>query len=106
MAFPLTDQYYICLTSDDGSKLFIEDSLVISNDGTHSAVQQCSLYDAPAGVKHITVEYFQRGGGAILNLQFVPLSRPPDFRLMRVIKPAEFVPKVRYRCMYLVSEDN
>jgi len=91
--FPLTDEYYICLTSDDGSKLFIEDSLVISNDGIHSAVQECVVYASSAGVKHIEVEYFQRGGGAILTLQYVPLSRPPWFRLMRIINPSEFVPK-------------
>ena len=95
--FPLTDEYYICLTSDDGSKLFIEDSLVISNDGLHGAVQECAFYSSSAGVKHIEVEYFQRGGGAILTLQYVPLSRPPWFRLMRVIDPSEFVPKVRRR---------
>jgi len=93
LAFPIKDKYYICITSDDGSKLFIEDTLVISNDGLHGAEQECALYDSSAGVKHIEVEYFQRGGGAILSLEFVPLSRPAWFRLMRVIEPSEFVPK-------------
>eukprot|EP00559_Dactyliosolen_fragilissimus_P002113 CAMPEP_0184871582 /NCGR_PEP_ID=MMETSP0580-20130426/40802_1 /TAXON_ID=1118495 /ORGANISM="Dactyliosolen fragilissimus" /LENGTH=1122 /DNA_ID=CAMNT_0027374259 /DNA_START=125 /DNA_END=3490 /DNA_ORIENTATION=- len=91
--FPITDTYYICLTSDDGSKLFIQDSLVIDNDGLHGSEQECSLYDTSAGPKEIAVEYFQRGGGAVLNLQFVPLSRPPDFRLMRIVNPSEFVSK-------------
>ena len=93
--FPLTDEYYICLTSDDGSKLSIEDSLIISNDGLHGAVQECAMYNTSAGVKQIEVEYFQKGGGATLQLQYVPLSRPSWFRLMRVINPSEFVAKVR-----------
>ena len=91
--FPITDTYYICLTSDDGSKLFIEDLILIDNDGQHGSVQKCSIYDTSAGPKHIVVEYFQREGGAVLNLQFVPLSRPPEFRLMRIVNPSEFVPK-------------
>jgi hypothetical protein len=91
--FPINDSYYICITSDDGSKLFIEGSLVISNDGLHGSVQECATYDTPAGVKQIEVEYFQRGGGATLTLQYVPLSRPDNFRLMRIIEPFEFVPK-------------
>ena len=93
--FPLTDEYLICLTSDDGSKLFIEDSLIISNDGLHGSVEECSVYNTPAGVKHIEVEYFQGSGGARLLLQYVPLSRPPWFMHKRVINPSEFVPKVR-----------
>ena len=95
MDFPLTDEYWICLTSDDGSKLFIEDSLIISNDGLHSAKQECAAYNTPAGVKHIEVEYFQGTGESTIQLQYVPLSRPPWFGLMRVINPSEFVPKVR-----------
>merc|ERR1712038_1566790 len=91
--FPINDNYYICLTSDDGSKLSIDGSPVISNDGLHGSVQECTVYGATAGPKPIEVEYFQRGGGAVLNLKYVPLSRPPDFRLMRVINPSEFVPK-------------
>merc|ERR1712038_86552 len=91
--FALTDNYYICLTSDDGSKLFIENDLAISNDAMHSAEQECTTYSATAGVKHIEVEYFQRSGEATLQLQYVPLSRPDWFKLMRVINPSEFVPK-------------
>ena len=93
--FPIDDSYYICITSDDGSKFFIEGSLIISNDGTHGAVQKCATYDTLAGVKQVEVEYFQQGGGATLTLEYVPLSRPDNFRLMRVVEPFEFVPNVR-----------
>ena len=104
MDFPIDDSYYICITSDDGSKLFIEGSLVISNDGLHGAVQECVTYDTLGGVKQVDVEYFQRGGGATLRLEYVPLSRPDNFRLMRVIEPFEFVSKVRYWSMSFLVE--
>ena len=97
MAFPLSDTYYICITSDDGSKVFIDGLLVIDNDGSHSATQECTMYDTPAGVKQIQIEYFEGGGNAVLFLEFVPLSRPSWFRLMRVVDPSEFVPKVRVK---------
>lgn len=75
LKFSFTDTYYLCLTSDDGSKLFIDDSLIIDNDGSHGRVEKCAVYDATAGVEKVMVEYFERGGGATLILKWVPLSR-------------------------------
>jgi len=92
--FPLSDNYWICINSDDGSKVFIDDSLLINNDGLHGVTQECSSYETSAGVKKVQIEYFQRSGDAVLYLEYVPLSRPSWFRLMRVVDPSEFVPKV------------
>ena len=68
---------------------------MIDNDGLHGATQECIMYETLAGVKKVQIEYFERGGDAVLFLEFVPLSRPSWFRLMRVVDPSEFVPKVR-----------
>ena len=87
--FPFPDTYYLCLTSDDGSKLFIDDELVIDNDGTHGSVQECSFYDA-TGVAKIVVEYFENGGGATLYLQWVPMTRR-EFEYTAFCFPALFV---------------
>ena len=104
MAFPLSDTYWICITSDDGSKVFIDGSLVIDNDGIkENATQECAMYDTVVGVKQVQIEYFERGGDAVLFLEFVPLSRPSWFRLMRVIDASEFVPKVSSKNIISIS---
>jgi len=87
--FPIPDEYYICMTSDDGSKLFIEDTLVIDNDRVGNS-EKCSTYET-SGVRKMTVEYFQKAGGKRLVIEWVPLSRPPEFRLMTVVPPSAFV---------------
>jgi hypothetical protein len=52
-------RYQFRLTSDDGSKLFIDSKLVIDNDGTHAArMKEGSIRLAP-GKHTIEVQYFQ-----------------------------------------------
>lgn len=46
-------------TSDDGSKLYIDDRLVIDNDGIHSAVTLVRSTEMTHGVHRIRVSYFQ-----------------------------------------------
>eukprot|EP00587_Corethron_hystrix_P002166 CAMPEP_0113318120 /NCGR_PEP_ID=MMETSP0010_2-20120614/12797_1 /TAXON_ID=216773 ORGANISM="Corethron hystrix, Strain 308" /NCGR_SAMPLE_ID=MMETSP0010_2 /ASSEMBLY_ACC=CAM_ASM_000155 /LENGTH=576 /DNA_ID=CAMNT_0000175321 /DNA_START=361 /DNA_END=2088 /DNA_ORIENTATION=- /assembly_acc=CAM_ASM_000155 len=92
LEFPFPDRYYMCITSDDGSKLFLDNMLVIDNDETHSSTEVCSFYNG-TGVTKMEVEYFQRGGGKELFVKWVPMSRPPNFRLMVVIPPSAFVQK-------------
>ena len=103
LAFPLSDRYWICITSDEGSKVYIDGSLVIDNDGIHDATQECAMYDTVVGVKQVQIEYFERDGDAVLFLEFVPLSRPSWFRLMRVIDASEFVPKVSSKNIISIS---
>ncbi|MFO0762158.1 MAG: OmpA family protein [Byssovorax sp.] len=47
------------LTSDDGAKLFIDDRLVIDDDGVHSPLARQGSADLAAGAHTIRVEYFQ-----------------------------------------------
>ena len=84
---------------------------MIDNDGLHGATQECIMYETLAGVKKVQIEYFERGGDAVLFLEFVPLSRPSWFRLMRVVDPSEFVPKVRskkisisFLCQHVITK--
>ena len=46
----------ICITSDDGSKLFLNDVLKINNDGIHAATRVCS--NVSSGVYKLDIEYF------------------------------------------------
>ena len=47
------------LTSDDGSKLFIDDEMVIDNDGVHAARIRDAARILKRGVHKIRVQYFQ-----------------------------------------------
>jgi hypothetical protein len=52
-------EYTFFIGSDDGSKLFIGDQLVIDNDGTHAYNENWGVANLSAGEHNITVEYFQ-----------------------------------------------
>jgi hypothetical protein len=66
--------YYIfALDSDDGSKLFLGDNLLIAYDGTHGVGSPKSyLVPLEKGFYPVRLEYFQQGGGAPLGLKYVP----------------------------------
>jgi PA14 domain len=57
------------LSSDDGSRLYIDDRLVIQNDGTHSEVSAAAKLKLEAGVHRVRVTYFQ-GPATEIALQF------------------------------------
>ena len=54
-----TQTYTFTLNSDDGSKLFIDNQLVIDNDGGHAAQARSNSIMLTKGVHDIRVEYFQ-----------------------------------------------
>lgn len=51
--------YRFSLLADDGAKLFIDDKLVIANDGVHGANAVSASASLTRGVHEIKVEYFQ-----------------------------------------------
>ncbi|MGM9486856.1 alpha/beta hydrolase-fold protein [Ideonella sp. YS5] len=64
--------YVFALDSDDGSKLFLGDQLLISYDGLHGGGNSKSyLIPLEKGFYPIRMEYFQKAGGALLNLRYV-----------------------------------
>lgn len=52
-------EYRFSLLSDDGSKLTIDDKLVIDNDGVHAAVATSAAATLSRGSHRIKVDYFQ-----------------------------------------------
>ena len=62
--------YTIYLTSDDGSKLFIDNKLVIDNDGAHGMAEKSCIIKLSAGKHKIGIEYFQGEGGEGLKLDY------------------------------------
>jgi len=51
--------YRFALTSDDGSKLYIDDDLVVDNDGTHPPQTKTASVTLAGGIHRIRVSYFQ-----------------------------------------------
>jgi hexosaminidase len=57
------------LASDDGSRLWIGDRLVVDGDGPHTAEERAGAIALRAGWHAIRVDYFQSGGGRTLSLR-------------------------------------
>ena len=73
--------YAFHLSSNDGSKLFIDGKIVVDADGLHGFSGTSGKIELPKGKHKIKIEYFQAGGGKGLELlyegpktekQFVP----------------------------------
>lgn len=56
--------YTFSTESDDGSKLYIGEEVVVDNDGLHGMQSRSGTIALAAGHHKIRVEFFERGGGA------------------------------------------
>ena len=66
---PMDGIYTFCLTSDDGSKLYINEELMIDNDGLHDDVTKCEDIEASPGIVYkMEVQFFEAFGDATLML--------------------------------------
>lgn len=80
--------YRFALTSDDGSRLDIDDQTVVDNDGVHPAVTKSGSVELAGGIHRIRVQYFQ---GPRLQVALVLEIAGPDQEL-RVFSTDEFKP--------------
>jgi hypothetical protein len=63
-----TGVYTFYLKSDDGSKLYIDDRVVVDNDGDHSLLELKNITKLTAGKHPLRIEFFEAGAEAILEL--------------------------------------
>jgi hexosaminidase len=73
--FLVVDQdgvYQFEVTSDDGSRLWIGDTLVVDHDGLHSARAKRGTVALATGRHRLRFEYFQAGGGSALTVAMRP----------------------------------
>ncbi|MEO5563058.1 MAG: alpha/beta hydrolase-fold protein [Chitinophagaceae bacterium] len=83
--------YYVFgLDSDDGSKLYLANQLLINADGLHGSGNiQSYIVPLDKGFYPIRVEFFQREGGMNLNLMYVvPSTNAP--------RPTQIPPELLY----------
>jgi alpha-L-rhamnosidase len=64
------DEYTLSITSNDGSQLFIDDQLVIDNDGLHGAMDKSAKVKLAPGKHSIKATYFQAGGSKVLKVNY------------------------------------
>jgi len=83
--------YRLSLSSDDGSKLYIGNSLVVDNDGLHGMRKREATRMLRAKSYRIILEYIEKGGHAGLTFKYMG----PDTQNRMVI-----VPKNKLRPLY------
>lgn len=68
-----TGTYAFRLTSDDGSRLQIDDQVVVDHDGLHGDTAMEGSFTLTAGTEHdLRLDYFEAGGGERLTLEWMP----------------------------------
>jgi hypothetical protein len=97
LTVPTTGSYTFRLRSDDGSKLFIDNQLVIDHDGLHGAEDKDGSVQLTAGRHDLLVTFFEAGGGQELRLSWrkpgdsafaiVPTANLSADRAVRVTAP-------------------
>jgi alpha-L-fucosidase len=65
---PADGVYTFHVDSDDGSRVYIGEALVVDNDGLHSAQEVSGSIALAAGPHPVSVAYFQATGGRTLGL--------------------------------------
>lgn len=67
---PTAGEYTFSIASDDGSRIYLGDSLLVNNDGLHGMVEKSGKVSLTAGAHPLTVTYFDNGGGDGLRVQW------------------------------------
>jgi hypothetical protein len=76
--------YTFFVYSDDGSKLYLGDSLVVSNDGLHGSMEKSGEVLLKAGKHRLKLLYFDASGGESLVVSY----SGPGIRKQEVPAPA------------------
>ncbi len=65
-----TGVYTFYCSSDDGTRLWIDDSLIVDNDGCHSEIEVGGQIGLEKGLHKINVHFFENSGGEVLKVRF------------------------------------
>ncbi len=75
-------EYILYCGSNDGSKLYVDNTLLIDNDGGHGYQEKYGKINLDEGVHKIEVRYFQQGGGQELKVSW----QGPGFEKREITK--------------------
>lgn len=62
--------YTFFTTSDDGSKLFIDGTQIVNNDGDHGAQERQGTVSLTSGLHEIQILFCENGGGQVLEVRY------------------------------------
>jgi alpha-L-fucosidase len=68
LTIPRTGEYTFYLTSDDGSRLYIDSRQVVDHDGLHGMVEKSGTITLKKGKYPIEIPYFEKTGGNGITL--------------------------------------
>ena len=63
-------EYTFYLNSDDGSKLYINNELIVDNDGLHAPIEKSGKVSLTEGRHQIRVGYFENTGEQLLEIRY------------------------------------
>ncbi|MEV8508365.1 family 16 glycoside hydrolase [Actinoplanes sp. NPDC051475] len=72
LTVPADGSYTFRLTSDDGSRLTVDGTAVVDNDGLHGVESKDGTVALTAGHHSVFIEYFEAGGGQELTFSWRP----------------------------------
>ncbi len=72
MNIPRPGTYTFHLTSDDGSRLYVDGKEVVNNDGAHDAEEKSGAVKLTEGQHELTVNQYDQGGQQALSLEWTP----------------------------------
>lgn len=80
---PVNGDYELSISSDDGSRLYLNGEKVLDNWGNHAVVTVRDTFQLVAGEKYdIMIEYYEQGGGAAMTLGWERID-PDSLERMR-----------------------
>lgn len=84
ISVPKSGKYTFYIASDDGSRIYLNDKLLVNNDGLHGMAEKSAAVELPAGVHNLIVTYFDNGGGDGLNVAW----QGPGFNKQKIAPEA------------------
>jgi len=67
--------YRFSTESDDGSRLYIADKLVVDNDGLHGIIERSGIIALSAGYHPVRIDFFEKTGGDDLKVYIQPAGK-------------------------------
>ena len=64
--------YQFATKSDDGSVVYIDGNKVVDNGDIHALQHISGIVSLEEGFHHVRVEYFDAGGGAVMEFLWTP----------------------------------
>ena len=93
---PSDGEYQFWTRSDDGSMLYIDEKLVVDNDGSHAPTEKTGKIRLSAGIHSFRLGFGQGGGGFELKAEWQPPGGQREeipAAVLRHQAPAAMVPK-------------